>query len=87
MIANKHITKIVAVIMAIAVCLCLCAMTFSDELEKLVGGSGISMEYETKLFDTDKIISINILMDDSEWEDMLSNASAEQYYECDVEIN
>lgn len=87
MIANKHITKIVAVIMAIAVCLCLCAMTFSDELENLVGGSGISMEYETKLFDTDKIISINILMDDSEWEDMLSNASAEQYYECDVEIN
>ena len=87
MIANKHITKIVAVIMAIAVVLCLCAMTFSDVLENKAGGTGISMEYETKLFDTDEIISINIRMDDDEWDDMLANASAEQYYECDVEIN
>lgn len=87
MIANKHITKIVAVIMAIAVCLCLCAMIFSDELENMAGGAGISMEYESELFDTEEIISINILMDDRQWDDMLANASAEQYYECDVEIN
>ena len=87
MIANKHITKIVAVIMAIAVCLCLCAIICSEELEKVLGSSGIEMEYESKIFDTDEIININIIMDEDEWDSMLSNATAEQYYSCDVEIN
>lgn len=87
MIANKHITKIVAVIMALAVCLCLCAIIFSDQLLSAAGGAGVMMEYEAKLFDTSKIISINILMDDADWTDMLANATAEEYYQCDVEIN
>lgn len=87
MINNKHITKIVAVIMAIAVCLCLCAMVFSNELATVAGGSGVSMEYETELFDTDDIISINIIMDEDEWETMLANATSEEYYQCDVEVN
>ena len=87
MIANKHMTKIIAVVMTIAVILCLCAIVFSEKLSDALGGFGVTMEYETKLFDTDEIISINILMDDVQWEDMLSNAIAEQYYQCDVEIN
>lgn len=87
MIANKHITKIVTVIMAIAVCLCLCAMGYSKDIEYALGGSGITMEYESKLFDTSEIISINIIMDEKQWDNMLSNATAEEYYQCDVEIN
>ena len=87
MIANKHITKIVAVIMAIAVCLCLCVMGYSNDIENALGGSGITMEYESKLFDTSEIISINIIMDEKQWDNMLSNATAEEYYQCDVEVN
>lgn len=87
MIAHKHITKIVAVIMAAAVCLCLCAVAFSDQIMAAAGDTGISMEYETALFDTSEIISVNILMDEADWEDMLSNATAEDYYQCDVEVN
>ena len=87
MIANKHITKIVAVIMAIAVCLCLCAAGYSNDVENALGGSGITMEYESRLFDTSEIISINIIMDEKQWEKMLSNAIAEEYYQCDVEVN
>ena len=87
MIAHKHITKIIAVVMAAAVCLCLCAVVFSDQITAAVGDTGISMEYETALFDTDSIISVNILMDNDDWNDMLENATAEEYYQCDVEIN
>ena len=87
MIAHKYITKIIAVIMALAVCLCLCAEVFSDELKEVMGGSGVSMSYEKELFDTDEIISVNIIMDADQWEDMLANAASETYYECDVEIN
>lgn len=45
------------------------------------------MEYETKLFDTDQIMDIDILMDEDDWNDMLENAISEVYYSCDVVIN
>ena len=87
MIAHKHITKIIAVVMAAAVCLCLCAVAFSGRIAAAAGDTGLSMEYETALFDTGSIISVNILMDDADWDEMLANATAEEYYPCDVEIN
>ena len=87
MIAHKHITKIIAVVMAVAVCLCLCAVAFSRQIKAAAGDTGISMEYETALFDTDSVISVNILMDDADWNAMLENATAEEYYQCDVEVN
>lgn len=87
MIAHKHITKIIAVVMAVAVCLCLCAVAFSSQIAAAMGDMGISMEYETELFDTSSILTVNILMDDADWNDMLTNATAEEYYQCDVEVN
>lgn len=87
MIAHKHITKIIAVIMALAVCLCLVAVVFSDQIKAVAGDTGVSMEYETALFDTDSVISVNILMDEDDWEEMLDNAISEEYHKCNVEIN
>ena len=87
MIAHKHITKIIAVVMAVAVCLCLCAVAFSSQIAEAIGNTGISMEYETKLFDTSSILTVNILMDEADWNDMLENATTEEYYQCDVEVN
>lgn len=87
MIAHKHITKIIAVVMAVAVCLCLCAVAFSRQIKVAAGDTGISMEYETELFDTSSILTVNILMDDADWNAMLENSTAEEYYQCDVEIN
>ena len=87
MIAHKHITKIIAVVMAVAVCLCLCAVAFSGEIAAAMGYTGISMEYETELFDTSSILTVNILMDEADWNDMLENATAEEYYQCDAEVN
>ena len=86
MLAHKHITKLIAAVMAAAVCLCLCAVAFSGEITEAVGDTGISMEYETKLFDTDSILTVNIRMDEADWNDMLETATAEDYYQCDVEI-
>ena len=87
MIANRHITKIVAVIMTIAVCLCLAAMLFTGELVEALGGTSVAVEYESKLFDTDEPMTVDILIDETDWEDMLANATDEVYYQCDVEIN
>ena len=87
MLAHKHITKIVAAVMAAAVCLCLCAVAFSGPLTAWAGDKGIAQEYETALFDTSSILSVNIQMDEADWNDMLENATAETYYQCNVEVN
>ena len=86
MIAHKHITKIIAVVMAVAVCLCLCAVAFSGPIAAAAGETGITMAYETALFDTSSVLEVNIRMDEADWNDMLANATAEEYYQCDVEI-
>ena len=86
MIAHKHITKIIAAGMAAAVCLCLCAAAFSGPIAAAAGETGVSMAYETELFDTSSILTVNILMDEADRNDMLANAAAEEYYQCDVEI-
>lgn len=87
MITNKYITKIIAVIMAVTVALCLAAIVFADELEEALGGTGVTMEYESALFDTNEPMTVNILIDEADWQDILDNATAEEYHQCDVEIN
>lgn len=87
MVTNKHTPKIIVALMAIAVMLCFLAACYTDELSTVLGGTGVRMEYETELFDTDEIITVDIQMDEDEWEKMLSNAISEEYYTCDVTIN
>ncbi len=87
MISNRHITKIIAVIMVFSLCMCFAAMYFSTELTAATGGKAVSMSYESELFDTDVIMTVNILMDEDDWQEMLDNALEEKYYACDVEIN
>ncbi len=87
MLSHKHIDKIIAVITAVLVCLCFVTMVFAEQLTEAIGGEGVTMEYETELFDTDEIISLNIVMDETEWQEMLDNAISEEYHQCDVEIN
>ena len=87
MIDNKHTPKIILALMAVAVVLCLLAAGFYDSLVTMLGDSAINMEYETELFDTSEIISINIIMDEDDWNTMLDNAISEEYYVCDVIVN
>ena len=87
MITNKHITKIIFALMGIAVALCFLAVIFSDKLVEKAGGTGVQVEYESELFDTSEVISIDIQMDEDTWNEMLDNAMTEEYYTCDVVIN
>jgi len=87
MIAHKHMTKMVALLVTVTVFLCLSAIVFAQTRAEAFDGAGIAMEYESRLFDTEKILSINIRIDEADWEDMLANAMEETYYPCDVEID
>ena len=79
MIAGKYITKIIAVLMAAAVLICLAAGLIPERLTGALGGTGVSMEYEDRLFNTDEVISIDVKMEQSDWDEMLANASSEEY--------
>lgn len=87
MVTNKYITRIASVIMAAAVILCLMASLFSDKLQEVYGNNAVTMKYESKLFNTDQIMDIDILMDEDDWNNMLENAISEEYYSCDVVVN
>ena len=87
MAEKKFFSTIIMILTGAAVVLCILAVIFSGKLTEMSGGRNVRMEYESKLFNTDEVISINILMDESDWNDMLSNALAEEYYDCDVIIN
>lgn len=87
MISYKHITKIIGVMMAAAVVFCIWLTAFSQEAVEVSGNVKVPMEYEAALFDTDEPIKIDIQMAQEQWEEMLENAIAEEYYACDVLIN
>lgn len=87
MVSSKNATKIVVVLMTVAMILSLGAVGYSSKLTELFGGTGVSMEYESKLFDTDEVMTVDIEMDEDDWSDMLANVMSEEYYVCNVVIN
>ena len=71
MITGKHLTKIISAIMAAAVLGCFLAMMFPQQFVEALGGSALTMEYQEELFGTDNIMQIDIIMEETEWEDRL----------------
>ena len=86
MLAHRHFAKFVAVLTAAAVCLSLLAAAAGDYLVEALGGKGVTMEYESVLFDTDTVLDINIRIDADTFQEMLDNAINEEYVSCDVEV-
>ena len=87
MLFGKHASRIITGLMAAAVAASILAVVYSRQLTGLMGGMSVRMEYETALFDTDEVMTVNIEMDEDTWEQMLSNAISEEYYVCNVVIN
>ncbi|MBE5822270.1 MAG: hypothetical protein E7311_06790 [Clostridiales bacterium] len=87
MISNKNINKIVLVIVAIGTILCILGVIFADKILESFTSVAVNMEYEEKIFNTEEIIDINIIIDEADWQDLLNNAISEEYYSCNVVIN
>lgn len=49
--------------------------------------SASEMAYESGLFSTDKVHELNIVVDESKWNEMIENASAKEYIPCNVIID
>lgn len=86
MIERRHATGLAGLLMTAAVLLCLGAALFSAQIVEAAGGLGVAMEYESRLFNTDEVLTVNLLMDGDDWQSLLDNAINEEYVSCDVEV-
>lgn len=82
MSTHKHIDKICCVAMAVALAL---SLLFMNGSSLGIQAASTVMGYEDKLFDTSKVHTLDILMED--WEGFLDNCRSEEYYECNVIID
>lgn len=87
MIGKKHTSKVAAGLLALAVILCLAVLSCPEQIVAVSGGTGVTMEYETRLFDREEILNIDIRIEEEAWEALLQNASEEEYVSCDVVVN
>ena len=82
MSTHKHVNKIcVAAILFSVLISCLMIDLSGSKLT----GAGIRMVYESRLFDTSKVHTIDIVMDD--WDAFISTAQSEEYSSCSVVID
>lgn len=83
MLDNKNIGKIALTAMIVlAIALLAFVVTYAG-----TDGGGYTMTYESTLFDTSNTIDINVEIDEDDWAELLDNATAEQYYTCDITVN
>lgn len=82
---HKFINLICVIIVAIAVIITVVIMAVKSGQD--TKDEGNKMEYETKLFDTDMVHSIDIQIDQSDWEKLQANASEKEYMKCDIVVD
>lgn len=82
MSTHKSFDKICCVVLALTLIL---TVLFINSEHLGVQKASTVMGYEKKLFDTSKVHTINIIMDD--WDDFTANCKSEEYYSCTVVID
>ena len=82
MSTHKSFDKICCVVLVLALAL---TVLFINAEQFGVQKASTVMGYEKKLFDTSKVHTINIIMDD--WDEFTANCKSEEYYSCTVVID
>ncbi len=82
MSTHRHFDRICCVILAVTLAI---AAIFVNAGKLGVESVSAEAEYESTLFNTSKVHSINIAMDD--WDEFIEDCTSEEYYDCDIEID
>ena len=85
MIQSKKINIIVVIAVVFAMIASI-ALVVTGNTQIKNGGNKTETEYAAKLFGTD-VISIEIIADEADWQEMLDNAISEQFIMADVVVN
>ena len=82
MSTHKHFDKICCVVLVFAL---LVTILFVNGEKLGIKKISTVMEYETTLFDTSKVHTIDIVMNN--WDEFIENCKSEEYYTCSVVID
>lgn len=82
MSTNKNIDKICCIVLAVTLIITTLFMNGEKLGLEIIEKTSV---YEEKLFDTSKVHTIDIIMDN--WDDFLDNCESEEYYVCSVVID
>ncbi|MBQ3028956.1 MAG: CotH kinase family protein, partial [Lachnospiraceae bacterium] len=82
MSASKHFDKICCIVLCFTLVI---TLLFLNAESFGVEAAGNTMGYENRLFDTSRVHTIDIVMDD--WEGFLSTCTNEEYSACSVVID
>jgi len=85
MIKNKFTNKICILIIIIS--LLVTALFMSGTALGITDYSVDTKTYEDTIFDDSYVHTINIKIDDADWNELLENAIDKEYYICDIEID
>ncbi len=85
MIQSKKINRIVMIALVFALILSV-AFVVIGKIQTENGSRKTEAEYATKIFGTD-LITIEIIADEADWQEMLDNATSEQFIMVDVIVN
>ncbi len=86
MITSKKLERLTIVAMLLAAVFSLFLMQ-GMQVRSMTVNAGEEKDYTKELFDTNKPMSVEIIMDEDQWKDMLDNAAKKQWHSCDVIIN
>lgn len=75
------IVTIVAILLACSIAVTALVVNAAD------AGAPTQLEYTEKLFDTNRVMQINIQIDQEQWDDLLENAIEEKFVPCDITVN
>ena len=82
MLKSKTMNRVCCAVMAVMVA---ASILIWGTMEARRGDGSHEVGYETYLFDTGTVHTINITMDD--WDAFIANATAEEYTDCNIEID
>ena len=86
MIKNKYFNVLTLLLLLVSIVLVVMLRYFPERLS-ITQAKTEQFEYETKLFDKNKIMSIDLTVDEEEWKNLLSNATSKEYIACDITVN
>lgn len=87
MIKSKYLSPIIAVFMVITILFAIVITYFPNSFNIEGSTKEIVLDYESKVFNKDEIMTVDIIIDEDSWSNLLENAIAEEYVLCDVVVN
>ena len=87
MVQSKNVEKLALGVILAAVLACLIMVVLAPKAAKADSSGADRSDYEQMLFDTNQPMTIDIVMEPDNWQEMLQNAAQKKWYSCDVIVN